>query len=114
MASKFAVYDPPQEGLPYLVVLVIGGATEAFPAKTRAEAEALLTERKDIWESAPPTRNQIRREARAGPKCREVPKDERRPAEVIGNAVKLHENRGGGRKGRQSTTLPWPFIARSA
>ena len=51
MASKFAVYDPPEEGLPYLVVSVIGGATEAFPAKTRAVAEALLTERKDIWEA---------------------------------------------------------------
>jgi hypothetical protein len=51
MASEFAVYDPPEEGLPYLAVSVIGGATEAFPAKTRAEAEALLAQRKGIWEA---------------------------------------------------------------
>src|SRR5271170_6418458 len=103
MVSGFAVYDPPEEGLPYLVVSVIGGAREAFPAKTRAEAEALLTERKDIWEAR--RRLETKYSAKREPARGEVPKDERRPADVIGDAVKLHENRAGGER-RQSATLP--------
>ncbi len=38
-----AIYVPPKEGLPYLVVTVTGEEVSAKPVSTRAEARALLS-----------------------------------------------------------------------
>jgi hypothetical protein len=38
-----AIYVPPKDGLPYLVVTVSGGDVSAQPVSTRAEARALLS-----------------------------------------------------------------------
>lgn len=40
--TKGAIYTPPKGGLPFLVVTFEDGDFKAKPAKTRAEARALL------------------------------------------------------------------------
>ena len=41
--SKGAIYAPPKDGLPFLVVTFAGEAMSAKPTATRSEARILLT-----------------------------------------------------------------------
>lgn len=43
--TEGAIYSPPKEGLPYLVVTYSDGAWTAQPTGTRAEARVLLARR---------------------------------------------------------------------
>jgi hypothetical protein len=45
MPVKFAIYDPPEEGLPYLVVTFEGDGPKIAVAKTQFEARTLVAER---------------------------------------------------------------------
>jgi hypothetical protein len=45
---KTAVYDPPERGLPYLVVSIIGSEVHAVPVTSREAAKALLEARRAL------------------------------------------------------------------
>ena len=45
MPVKSAIYDPPEEGLPYLVVTFEGDGPKIAVAKTQFEARTLVAER---------------------------------------------------------------------
>jgi hypothetical protein len=43
--SEGAIYIPPKNGLPYLVVTFVDGSLKAQPTTTRSEARVLLAQR---------------------------------------------------------------------
>lgn len=45
MPGKTAIYDPPKEGLPYLVVTLASDGLNVLPANSSLEARAMVSER---------------------------------------------------------------------
>ena len=51
--SRGAIYVPPKDGLPFLVVTFADGSVQTQPANTRSEARVLLVRRTRRTKSAP-------------------------------------------------------------
>ena len=45
MQAEIAIYEPPRDGLPYLVVTVLPDGVNVVTAKSRTEARTIVSER---------------------------------------------------------------------